>query len=208
MSGLPLRPADRTVAASLSQRGGADSSAFGIAGVTKLWQCHHRHNGSEHRHHHECRKRQCFAVEGQCHRSWLLGHGSRASADASSRPSHFVFGRLRAWRNRQRVGKRFGCEQHDQFADEHLAFGSGVAPPSHKVTLSWTPSSSSFSGFNVYRSTVSGGPYTKLDSSIITTDSYTDASITNGPTYYYVATEVDTSGNESAYSTQVSATIP
>lgn len=86
--------------------------------------------------------------------------------------------------------------------------GAGIAPATHTVTLSWTPSSSSFSGFNVYRSTVSGGPYTKSDVSLITSETYTDSNVTSGQTYYYVATEIDTSGNESAYSTQVSATIP
>jgi Cep192 domain 4/Abnormal spindle-like microcephaly-assoc'd, ASPM-SPD-2-Hydin/HYDIN/CFA65/VesB-like, Ig-like domain len=85
--------------------------------------------------------------------------------------------------------------------------GSGTST-AHSVTLSWTPSSSTFGGFNVYRSTVSGGPYTKLDASLITTESYTDTNVTAGQSYYYVATEVDASGNESAYSAQVSATIP
>jgi len=55
---------------------------------------------------------------------------------------------------------------------------------------------------------VQGGPYTKLDTSLITTESYIDTNVTAGQTYYYVVTEVDTSGNGSAYSAQVSATIP
>jgi Abnormal spindle-like microcephaly-assoc'd, ASPM-SPD-2-Hydin len=86
--------------------------------------------------------------------------------------------------------------------------GSGSAPVSHSATLSWTPSSSSFAGFNVYRGSVSGGPYTKIDSALIPTPSYTDSSVTVGQTYYYVATEVDSAGAESAYSSEVSATIP
>lgn len=85
--------------------------------------------------------------------------------------------------------------------------GTGAAA-SYTVTLNWTPSSSSYSGFNVYRSTVSGGPYTKIDTSLIPAPTYTDSNVTAGQTYYYVATEVDTSGNESAYSTPTSATIP
>jgi fibronectin type 3 domain-containing protein len=60
----------------------------------------------------------------------------------------------------------------------------------------------------VYRSTVSGGPYTKIDTSLITLETYADSNVTAGQTYYYVATEVDTSGNEGAYSTQISATVP
>jgi fibronectin type 3 domain-containing protein len=86
--------------------------------------------------------------------------------------------------------------------------GTGVQPVSHSVTLSWTASTSAVSGYNVYRSSVSGGPYTKLNSSLVTTTSYTDATVQAGQTYYYVVTSVDSSGNESAYSTEVSATVP
>jgi fibronectin type 3 domain-containing protein len=76
------------------------------------------------------------------------------------------------------------------------------------VNLNWTPSSSTYSGFNVYRGTTSGGPYTKVDSSVIPTTSYTDAGVTSGKTYFYVATEVDSTGMESTYSSEVSTTIP
>jgi hypothetical protein len=86
--------------------------------------------------------------------------------------------------------------------------GTGAAPVSHTVSLSWTPGSSTYSGFNIYRGSTSGGPYTKVDSSMIPTTSYTDATVISGQTYYYVATEVDSTGLESAYSGEVSATIP
>ena len=86
--------------------------------------------------------------------------------------------------------------------------GSGTPPVSHSVTLSWTPSSSSFAGFNVYRGSVSGGPYTKVNSALIPIASYTDTSVASGKTYYYVSTEENSAGTESAYSNQVSATIP
>jgi hypothetical protein len=86
--------------------------------------------------------------------------------------------------------------------------GTGAAPVTHSVSLSWTPSSSTFSGFNVYRGTTSGGPYTKVDTSMISTTTYVDAGVSSGQTYYYVATELDSTGAESAYSSQVSATIP
>jgi hypothetical protein len=86
--------------------------------------------------------------------------------------------------------------------------GSGTAPVSHSVTLSWTPSSSSFAGFNVYRGSVSGGPYTMVNSTSISVTSYTDTSVVSGQTYYYVVTEENSAGTESAYSSQVSATIP
>ena len=85
--------------------------------------------------------------------------------------------------------------------------GSG-APVSHSVALSWAPSSSSYAGFNVYRGSQSGGPYTKLNSALVSAAAYTDTSVVGGQSYWYVITEVDAAGAESAYSNQVSATIP
>jgi hypothetical protein len=71
-----------------------------------------------------------------------------------------------------------------------------------QVTLSWSASSGATS-YNVKRSTTSGGPYTTVASP--STTSYTDGGLTNGTTYYYVVSAVNTAG-ESANSTQVSAT--
>ncbi len=86
--------------------------------------------------------------------------------------------------------------------------GTGVAPVSHSATLSWTASTSSVMGYNSYFSSTSGGPYTKLNSSPDAVTSYTDSSVVAGQTYYFVVTAVDSSGDESAYSNEVSATIP
>jgi hypothetical protein len=86
--------------------------------------------------------------------------------------------------------------------------GTGATPVSHTVSLTWTPSSSTYSGFNIYRGTTSGGPYSKVDTSMISTTTYVDSGVSSGQTYYYVATELDSTGAESAYSSQVSATIP
>jgi Abnormal spindle-like microcephaly-assoc'd, ASPM-SPD-2-Hydin len=85
--------------------------------------------------------------------------------------------------------------------------GSGTAAPQHSVDLSWSASSSSdVTGYNVYRGTTTGGPYTKINSALST--SYTDASVQAGQTYYYVTTAVDTTGKESGFSNQVKAAIP
>src|SRR6185369_4911627 len=73
---------------------------------------------------------------------------------------------------------------------------------SGQVGLSWSASSGATS-YNVKRSTTSGGPYTTIASP--TTTSYTDTGVTNGATYYYVVSAVNTSG-ESANSSQVSVT--
>src|ERR1019366_580709 len=76
------------------------------------------------------------------------------------------------------------------------------------VALSWTASIGQVAGYNAYRSTISGGPYTKLNSSLIATTSYTDQTVQSGYTYYYVTTAVDSQGMESVYSNEAVATVP
>ena len=89
--------------------------------------------------------------------------------------------------------------------------GSGLnaaAPVQHTVTLRWSPSTSSVAGYHIYRGTVSGGPYSLLNPTPDTATSYTDASVVSGKQYFYVATAVDSKGEESGYSNEASATIP
>jgi hypothetical protein len=86
--------------------------------------------------------------------------------------------------------------------------GTGVQPVAHSVTLAWTASTSTVSGYNVYKSSVSGGPYTKLNSTPIAATTYVDTAVQASQTYYYVVTSVDSSGVESANSAEVSATVP
>jgi hypothetical protein len=78
----------------------------------------------------------------------------------------------------------------------------------HVVNLNWAASSSTVSGYNVYRGTQSGGPYAKVNSSLRTATSYADSSVQSGHVYFYVATAVDASSNESTYSAEVAATVP
>lgn len=85
--------------------------------------------------------------------------------------------------------------------------GTGVAQ-AYSVDLNWNTSTSSVTGYNVYSGTASGGPYTKLTSSPVPSTTYTDGSVQQGKTYYYVVTSVNSDNIESAYSTQVSAVIP
>ena len=86
---------------------------------------------------------------------------------------------------------------------------TGTGPSPRTVTLTWTASTSSgVSGYNVYRGTASGGPYTKVNSALIVGASYLDTTVQAGQTYYYVATALDGSSNESGYSNQVLAVIP
>ncbi len=80
---------------------------------------------------------------------------------------------------------------------------------SHSVTLTWAASTSAnIAGYNIYRGTTSGGPYAKLNSSLITGLSYVDTTVLAGQTYYYVGTAVDGTNAESAYSNQTQATVP
>jgi hypothetical protein len=79
---------------------------------------------------------------------------------------------------------------------------------SHSVVLSWVSSTSTVSGYNVYRGTLNGGPYTQVNPSLVAGLSFADSTVQNGLTYYYVATAVDASGNESAYSTPAQANVP
>ena len=86
--------------------------------------------------------------------------------------------------------------------------GVAVQPVSHSVTLGLAPSSSTVVGYNVYRSSAANGPYVKLNSPLVVSTTYTDSSVVANQTYFYVGTSVDSAGNETAYSNQVSATIP
>ncbi|MHB8485878.1 MAG: choice-of-anchor D domain-containing protein [Candidatus Acidiferrales bacterium] len=80
---------------------------------------------------------------------------------------------------------------------------------SHLVDLSWTASTSVVVGYNIYRGTVSGGPYaTKLNSAVVPGTAYTDTGVVAGQTYFYVVTAVDANGVESVYSNQASALVP
>jgi len=76
--------------------------------------------------------------------------------------------------------------------------GSGVN--SHSVALTWTASTSkNVSGYNIYRGTQSGGPYTKLNSSLLALTAYTDKTVQAGQIYFYVATTVDSNNKESTH---------
>jgi hypothetical protein len=85
---------------------------------------------------------------------------------------------------------------------------SGTGVVQHTVSLTWIASTSTVTGYNVYRSTTNGSGYVKINTSLIAGLTYTDASVTSGTTYYYVTTAVDSSGNESTFSNQATAVIP
>ncbi len=86
--------------------------------------------------------------------------------------------------------------------------GTGTqAAVQHTVNLSWNASTTSGVSYNVYRGTVSGGPYVKLNSAPQPGTTYADATVQSGSTYYYVTTAVS-NGSESSYSNEVSVAVP
>lgn len=96
--------------------------------------------------------------------------------------------------------------------------GGDVTPPSAPTGLAATAGDGAvmldwddnvepdLAGYNVYRATSSGGPYSKINGPFLTSSLYTDSQATNGTTYYYVIAAVDTSSNLSADSNEASAT--
>ena len=85
---------------------------------------------------------------------------------------------------------------------------SGTGVRQNSVALAWNASTSAVAGYNVYRSTVSGSAYVMVNSAPLSALTYSDSAVQSGTTYYYVVTALDSSGNESVYSNQVSAAIP
>jgi hypothetical protein len=72
-----------------------------------------------------------------------------------------------------------------------------------KVNLTWSGVAEANS-YNVKRATNPSGPYTVIATGV-TGETYSDLNVTNGITYYYVVTAVNSSG-ESANSNEASAT--
>ena len=83
---------------------------------------------------------------------------------------------------------------------------SSPTPIQHSVTLNWGPSASSVVGYRVYRDDGTGG-LSPL-SQVIPNLTYTDSTVVSGSAYQYAVTSVDSAGDESSYSNQVSAIIP
>jgi hypothetical protein len=86
--------------------------------------------------------------------------------------------------------------------------GMGVAAGVHSVALSWTGAVTGVTGYNAYASAVSGGPFVKLTSTPLTSPGYTDNSVQSDRTYYYVVTALNSSDQESAFSSEVTAIVP
>lgn len=77
-----------------------------------------------------------------------------------------------------------------------------AAPGNTQISLSWDGIQSA-TGYNVKRSLTPGGPYETIRTTVDT--SFIDTTVTNGTTYYYIVTAVN-SGGESKNSNEASAT--
>ena len=73
-----------------------------------------------------------------------------------------------------------------------------------EVSLGWNNVAGA-SGYNVYRSPLSGGGWVKANVGPVSGTSFTDAGLQNARTYYYVVKSLDAAGNESGPSNEVSA---
>ena len=85
--------------------------------------------------------------------------------------------------------------------------GLAATTGDEQATLQWDANGEpDLDGYNLYRSTASGGGYAKVNGPIVTTTGFIDSGLTNGSAYYYVVSAVDTSGNESTDSSEASVT--
>ena len=76
-----------------------------------------------------------------------------------------------------------------------------------QVALDWSDNKEpDFHHYDVYRSTLPGGPYTKANAAALTASAYTDTGRVNGTIYYYVVRAFDKTGNGSLNSAEISAT--
>lgn len=92
----------------------------------------------------------------------------------------------------------------------NAALGQGcITGSGHTAALTWVASTSAgVTGYNVYRGTVSGGPYTLVNSTPVAAITYTDAGVAAGTAYYYVVKSVGSDGSLSAASSEVTAAVP
>jgi hypothetical protein len=125
------------------------------------------------------------------------------------------------WTLRVGEGEMGGFTKDKLYEKRHSDQPGGpgdITPPSVPAGVSATPgfatvlvdwnnnTEGDLAGYNVYRSTTSGGGYSKQNSYFLSNSNYTDVNVFVGTPYYYVVTAIDTNFNESNKSSEVSAT--
>lgn len=82
------------------------------------------------------------------------------------------------------------------------------AAANHVVDLNWKASTSgNIAGYNLYRSP-NGSTWEKMNASLLASTLYSDSTVANGSTYYYAATAMNISGEESSKSAAIKVVIP
>lgn len=85
--------------------------------------------------------------------------------------------------------------------------GLALTPGNTQIGATWNANGEpDLAGYNVYRATAVAGPFTKQNGNLLGSPALTQTGLTNGQTYLYRVTAVDTSGNESSPSETKSAT--
>jgi len=109
-------------------------------------------------------------------------------------------------RNRKQRQQQVECRWNfDHAVAEQARFAVALV---HHADVSWTASTSVVVGYIVYCAPVSGVPYTKLNTSLVSALTYADSAVRAGQNYFYVVTAVDSNGAESVFSNEATATIP
>jgi hypothetical protein len=98
-----------------------------------------------------------------------------------------------------------GCGGHVSEASYKIVI---TAATGHVVDLKWDPSTSNdVVGYNVYRGP-DGVNWEKINDSLVVSTYYDDSTVTDGSTYYYSATAVSDSGEESKKTPAIKVFIP
>ena len=92
------------------------------------------------------------------------------------------------------TGGNFSPVPDSVFTDGFVPLGTSPSAPSNltataisarRINLSWTDNSSNETGFEIYRSTVSSGPFSKIITTAANKNSYADSTLTPAAVYYY-----------------------
>ena len=91
-----------------------------------------------------------------------------------------------------------------------LVFGLfGITGWAQSVTLQWDPSGDpDIAGYNLYRSTQSGGYFSRLNQTPLSSTSFTDSTLGYDTVYFYVCTAINKAGLESGFSNEVTFSLP
>jgi fibronectin type 3 domain-containing protein len=85
-------------------------------------------------------------------------------------------------------------------------FATGTAADG-KTALTWTHSAGTDTSYEIFRSTASQGPYTKIATVDKNTNLYIDSAVTGGATYYYKVRGVNAAGKAGNYSPYAKVTV-